>query len=133
MRKVIRMTKVTRVLKIHEFVEDLRSDRSDEELLEKHDLSWEQLGKVYARLFYGGFLGPADIYRRIDMRGERDASHIPAVRLNDDGSTYECSLCGFDSPFHFSQCPRCRELNLRRLYRRAPVIPISFPVQYGAY
>lgn len=117
-KKVMTFTKTTRLLKVAEVVEDMLADMSDEELLLKYGLSWNQLHKVYSKLFYGGFLSKDEMVRRIELRGGRDTSHIPLVEIEESGASYECMTCGFESTLHFSKCPRCKQINLRRLMRR---------------
>lgn len=133
MRKLLRVTKVTRVMKIADILRDVLSDLSDEDLLEKHDLSWRQLEKIYTKLFYGGYLSKAELARRVELRRGRDASHIPFVDLECSDMLYLCEICGYSSPLHFSTCPRCRQVNLRRLTRNSPrvVVPSSGPVHYA--
>jgi hypothetical protein len=118
MKKILRMTKVVRTVKVREILDDMLVDLSDEALLEKYHLNWEQLGKIYTKLFYGGFLSDVDLLTRIDLRQGKDASHIPLVQIDTYGTIYECLVCGYISFLHFSQCPRCRQINLRRLSRR---------------
>lgn len=118
MKRVMRATKITRVLRVKALVRDILSDMSDEELLAKHDLRWDQLEKVYHRLFHAGYLSREDMLRRIDLRAGQDASHIPYAELSSANSVYLCGICGFSSLEHFTRCPRCSEVNLRRLYRR---------------
>jgi len=115
MKKIVTVTKVTRVLKLVDILNDILSDMGDEELLAKYGLSWRQLEKVYSKLFYGGLLAKEDMIRRMELRCGRDASHIPFVEIEDMGRVYECEVCGFASPFHFTSCPKCRQVNLRRL------------------
>jgi rubrerythrin len=133
MKKVLKVTKVTRVLKIADILRDILSDMSDEEVLERHDLSWIQLEKIYSKLFYGGYLSKAELATRVQMRCGRDASHIPLVDLDCSEKVYLCEICGFTSPFHFSACPRCRQVNLRRLTRCSPNVTVSSkpPVHYA--
>ena len=133
MRKLLRVTKVTRVLKVADVLRDVLSDRSDEDILEKHDLTWRQLEKVYTKLFYGGYLSKAELARRVELRRGRDASHIPFVDLESSDMLYVCEICGFSSCLHFSSCPRCRQVNLRRLTRssRRVVVPSSSPMHYA--
>jgi len=123
MKRVLTVTKTTRVLKIKDILRDLLSDVSDEELLRKHNLRWEQLEKIYAKLFYSGYLGKDDLERRVDLRDGKDTTHIPFAEIEDSGTLYECTICGFVSPLHFSTCPRCREINLRRLTKR--IVPTA--------
>ena len=52
MKKIFRVTKTTRLLKIREILTDMFADVSDEALLEQYSLSWEQLGKIYSKLFF---------------------------------------------------------------------------------
>jgi hypothetical protein len=125
MRRVLTVTKTTRVLKVREILSDMLSDLPDEEIMEKHGLHWEQLEKIYAKLYYGGYLGKEDVTRRVELRRGKDAAHIPFAQIEDGGTLYECSVCGFISSLHFSTCPRCREVNLRRLTRRIPNSPAS--------
>jgi hypothetical protein len=112
------LVKVSRYIKVREILQDLKSNASDEDLLEKYELTWTQLGKVYARLFYGGFLSRDDLLARLEMRAGKDASHIPLVRIDEGRDVYSCAFCNFSSPFHFSTCPRCQGVNLRRLTKR---------------
>jgi hypothetical protein len=125
MKRVLTVTKTTRVLKIKDILRDLLSDMTDEELLLKHNLRWEQLEKIYAKLYYSGFLGKDDLERRVDLRAGKDTGHIPLAEIEDSGTLYECTICGFVSPLHFSTCPRCREINLRRLTRRISPQPAA--------
>ena len=120
MKKILRVTKTTRLVRIREILTDIFADVSDEALLEQYSLSWEQLGKIYSKLFYGGFLTAEDLERRIDIRVGKDASHIPLAEICGDKALYECMICGFVSHLHFSACPRCRQINLRRLAKRSP-------------
>ena len=53
-KKVVKVTKITRVLKVSEILGDILSDVTDEELLEKYGLGWKQLEKVYCKLFLRG-------------------------------------------------------------------------------
>ena len=118
MKKLFQVTKVTKMLKISEILTDLSSDMTDEDLLTKYQLSWKQLEKTYRKLFYGGYLTSADMIRRIVMRAGQDSSHIPFVEIDDAEAVYECEICGYTSIMHFSTCPRCHKVNLRRLTRR---------------
>jgi hypothetical protein len=118
-KKVVTFTKTTRLLKVAELVGDMLADVPDEALLRKYGLAWNQLHKVYSKLFYGGFLSKDEMVRRIELRGGRDTSHIPLVEIEESGTSYECMTCGFESTLHFSKCPRCKQINLRRLMRRA--------------
>jgi hypothetical protein len=120
MKKILRVTKTTRLVKIREILTDIFADVSDEALLEQYNLSWEQLGKIYSKLFYGGFLTAEDLEKRIDLRAGKDASYIPLADIYGDKDLYECLICGFISHLHFSECPRCRQINLRRLTKRSP-------------
>lgn len=120
MSKQLRITKVTRLIRIPEIVKDLRSDKSDEDLLAEYNLDWRQLTKIYSRLFFGGYLTEYDLIRRRQMRPGQEASHIPHVQTVDSEKFFECQACGFMSEYHFTECPECGELNLRRLTRRAP-------------
>ncbi len=121
MRIITIMTKVTRVLKVSDLVRDITSDATDEELMAKHNLDWRQLTKTYSRLYHGGFISQETLAYRVELRGGRDASHIPLADLGDTPRQYECRTCGFASASHFTNCPRCHEINLRRLSRRRPV------------
>ncbi len=134
MRKLLRVTKVTRVMKISDLLRDILTDLSDEDILEKHDLNWRQLEKIYTKLFYGGYLSKAELAGRVELRCGRDASHIPFVDLECSDMLYLCEICGYSSPFHFSSCPRCRQVNLRRLTRnsRRVVVPTNGPVYHAA-
>lgn len=118
MKRVLKVTKTTRVLKIKDMIGDLLSDVTDEEVLEKHNLRWDQLEKVYAKLYYSGYLCRDDLRRRASLRNGKDVGHIPLAEIDESGNVYECTVCGFASALHFSTCPRCREVNLRRLTKR---------------
>jgi hypothetical protein len=118
MKKRLIVTKTTRVLRVADILRDMHSNTSDEELLEKHSLSWSQLEKVYCKLFYGGYLGKDELMRRVELREGRNCSHIPLVDIHDADEVYLCEICGYISGLHFSLCPRCRQINLRRLSRR---------------
>ncbi len=119
MKKILRITKTTRLVKIREILADMFADVSDEKLLEQYDVSWEQLGKIYSKLFYGGFLTAEDLEKRIDLRPGKDTSHIPLADIYGDNHLYECTICGYVSHLHFSACPRCRQINLRKLCKRS--------------
>lgn len=123
-KKVVRMTKITKVIKVSEILSDMLRDRSDEELLEKYEIGWKQLEKIYGKLFYGGFLDKQDMRHRMELRNGRSSSHIPYVEIKASEAFYECLTCGFASSLHFSTCPRCRQVNLRRL-RRSSLPPTS--------
>ncbi|MEW6349143.1 MAG: hypothetical protein AB1646_08775 [Thermodesulfobacteriota bacterium] len=120
MRILTIMTKVTRVLKVSDLVRDITSDTTDEELMEKHSLDWKQLGKIYTRLYHGRYISQETLIYRLEMRGGRDASHIPLADLGETTRHYECRTCGFSSGSHFTNCPRCHEINVRRLTKRRP-------------
>jgi hypothetical protein len=118
MIRVVKVTKVKRVIKVSDILRDLLNDVSDESILVKYRLTWVQLEKIYAKLFHTGLLSKHEMETRIELRSGKDASHIPYADLADVGEVYECTICGFSSPRHFSACPRCRQINLRRLRRR---------------
>lgn len=118
-KKVVKVTKITKVLKVSEILGDILSDVTDEELLDKYGLGWNQLEKVYCKLFYGGFIGRDQLRRRTRLRAGKQTSHIPLAEFEDPGRVYECSICGYTSRLHFSACPRCRQINLRRLTRQS--------------
>lgn len=120
MRKVTTLTKTTRLFKIRVLVQDLRSDMTDEEIMVKHGLTRNMLAKVYARLFHQGYLDGEDLDTRLEMRGGNDSAHIPLVRMENHEVEYECYACGFTSDSHFSECPQCRRLNLRRMIECKP-------------
>ncbi len=120
MRKIIMIKKVSRLIPTDEILRDLNSDKTDEELLDRYQLTWPQLEKVYSRLFHGGYLSEDDLVRRLEMRSGKSASHIPFARMENSTRMYSCSFCGFDSPHHFSTCPRCSGVNLRRLRKKLP-------------
>ncbi len=84
MKKILRVTKTTRLVKIREILTDIFADVSDEKLTEEYSLSWEQLGKVYSKLFYAGFLTSEDLEKRIDLRSGKDSSHIPMAAIYGD-------------------------------------------------
>jgi ribosomal protein L40E len=115
MKKYLTVKKVTRVLRIADIVRDMLSDVTDEELLEKYSLDWTQLRKVYCKLFYGGVLTKEQLVRRVELRSGSDSSHIPLADIEEVDRVYTCEVCGFASPWHFSACPRCHQVNLRRL------------------
>ena len=119
MKKMLRITKITKIVKTREILNDILAEVSDEALLDKYSLCWEQLAKVYSKLFYGGLLTCEDLCRRIELRSGGNASHIPLAEIHGSVKVYECHTCGFTSHLHFSACPRCREINLRRLTKRA--------------
>ena len=125
MIRVVKVTKVKRVIKVSDILRDLLNDVSDETILRKYRLTWLQLEKIYAKLFHAGFLSKQEMETRIELRSGHDASHIPYADLGEAGEVYECSVCGFASSRHFSACPRCREVNLRRLQRRAPAVAVA--------
>lgn len=118
-KKMVTVTKITRMLKVADILGDMLSDVTDEELLEKYSLDWEQLQKVYSKLFYGGFLERRELRRRSRLRAGKPTSHIPLADFDDPGRVYECTICGYTSRLHFSECPRCRQINLRRLSRKS--------------
>jgi hypothetical protein len=118
MRKLLRISKVTRVFRLKELLNDVHSGVEDDDILDKYRITRKQLGRIYSKLFYGGHLTERDIVRRIAMRGGKDSSYIPYAEFQGSNQIYECLTCGFSSMLHFSACPRCQQLNLRRLSRR---------------
>lgn len=122
MKKVVTITKTTKLLRVRDVVQDLESNLSDEEILEKYGLTWGQLSKVYSKLYHRGYIDIEDLCRRREMRGSKGASHIPLVSLDDPEKMYTCIYCGFRSQAHFSTCPRCTGVNLRRLKKIAPAL-----------
>ncbi len=124
-KKLVKVTKVTKFIRVSEIMRDMFENRSDEELLEKYQIGWKQLGKVYGKLFYGGFMDEGDMRRRMELRGGRRSAHIPLVEINGSTMIYECVSCGFKSPLHFTACPKCRKVNLRRLRRSILPPPLS--------
>jgi hypothetical protein len=118
MIRVRTITKITRLIPLSDIIRDLKSDASDEEIMVKRKLSWGQLAKVYSKLFYGGAISREDLTRRFEMRRGKRSSHIPLVQMESSPVGYRCSICGFVSERHFSVCPECSGLNLRRLLRR---------------
>jgi len=118
MLKIVRVTKITRLIRLSEILADIKSDTTDEKIAEKYRLTWSQMARAYSKLFHEGFLAVEDLRRRLAMRSGKAASHIPLVQMDDSAARYECFFCGFVSPFHFSACPRCQALNLRRLWAR---------------
>lgn len=132
MKRRLVVTKTTRVLKVADLLSDMLSEMSDEELLGKHSLTWKQLEKVYSKLFYGGFLGKDELMRRVELRDGRSCSHIPLVDIYEAGEAYQCEVCGYISGLHFSLCPRCRQVNLRRLSRRFLDANMGYHGQSGA-
>ncbi len=131
MKKIMTMTKIVRTFKVREILRDMLTDMTDEALLRKHALSWKQLGKIYTKLFYGGYLSDKDLLARIELRRGKDASHIPLVQIDSAGTAYECLVCGYISASHFSQCPRCSQINLRRLTRR--IAAANYAAQSATY
>ena len=119
MKKILRVTKTTRLVKIREILADMFADVSDENLMKQYDLSWDQLGKIYCKLFYGGFLTTEDLEKRIELRSGQDASHIPLADIYGDNHMYQRTICGYISHLHFSACPRCHQINLRKLSKRS--------------
>lgn len=117
MKKIVRMTKVKRLINIPKIVSDIRSEISDEEIMDTYGLNTDQLTKVYSRLFHGGHLSARDLARRVEMRNGEDAGHIPLANMVNSTHEYACANCGFESPAHFTTCPRCGLTNLRRLSR----------------
>jgi len=124
MKKLLRVTKVTRLLKIADILRDMLDDLSDEDLLDKYKLSWKQMQKIYSKLYYGGYLTQNALIRRMELRAGKDASHIPFAEIHGSNTVYQCEICGFSSSRHFSACPRCRQVNLRRLKRRVHSVPV---------
>ncbi len=132
MRKLVKVTKTSRVFKVAEILKDVLTEATDEELLEKYRINFKQLEKIYCRLFYGGFLTKDDMIRRIELRHGKDACHIPFAELPDSTATYECAICGFASSQHFTTCPRCRQLNLRRLTKSSRTYPYAARPVYAS-
>jgi hypothetical protein len=122
-KKLIHVTKIKKLIKVYDVLNDINNDISDEELLEKYALNWKQLEKVYRKLFHGKFLTEAQMQRRIELRSGRGTSHIAFADIHETGRVYECGACNFHSVRHFSTCPRCHSVNLRRLplQRRRPI------------
>jgi len=130
MKKIVTVTKTTIVIRVSEILADILCSLSDEEILLKYQLTWKQLEKVYAKLFHGGYLSRDEMATRVALRSGRDASHIPFADFADTATIYECTICGYTSGRHFSECPRCRQVNLRRLRKRAPA---AAPPRIPAY
>lgn len=108
-------------MKARDVMQDLKSDISDEALLEKYDITWLQLTIIYSKLFHRGFLSLDDLRRRLALRVGKSTSHIPIVEIHEEFPEYECWSCGFSSHFHFTVCPECHAVNLRRLTSRSIV------------
>lgn len=102
-----------------DFLEHLEVDTSDEELIQKYNISWQQLSQIYSKLLHRGLLSLDDLRRRLALRVGKSASHIPIVEIQEEFPEYQCSFCGFTSLFHFTACPECHAVNLRRLTRRS--------------
>lgn len=102
-----------------DFLFDLAIDTSDEELIEKYGITLQQLTIVYSKLLHRGLLSLDGLRRRVLLRVGKSASHIPIVEINEEIPEYQCAFCGFLSMFHFSVCPECRGVNLRRLTKRS--------------
>ncbi len=121
------ITKTVKLINVNRILHDLKSEAADEDLMEKYHLSLKQLEKVYIKLYYGGHLSRSDMRKRIRMRLGKRNFHIPFAEMsNEDG--FLCSKCGYISHLHFSKCPRCEQLNVRRLTsvsQRHDHIPIS--------
>ena len=132
-KKVVTFTKTTRLLKVSEVLDDMLAGVQDEELLHKYCLTWKQLHKVYSKLFYGGYLSKMEMVWRIELRSGGDASHIPVADIEESRDSYECLTCGFSSSLHFSECPRCRQINLRRLVRVRRIFPPAATGNYAAH
>ncbi len=120
MRKIIRIRKVCRLIPTAEILRDLNANMTDEELLQRYQITWLQLEKIYSRLLHGGYLSEDDLVHRLEMRSGMAAAHIPVARLENGSRRYHCSFCGFASAHHFSACPRCNGVNLRRLRKKNP-------------
>jgi hypothetical protein len=118
MIRVVRVTKVKRIIKVSDILRDLLNDVSDESVLAKYRLTWLQLEKIYAKLFHAGLLSKQEMETRIELRSGKNASHIPYADVAGVAEMYECTICGFSSSRHFSACPRCHQVNLRRLRRK---------------
>jgi lipopolysaccharide biosynthesis regulator YciM len=102
---------------LDEILADIKSNLADEQLLQKYRLSWPQLTKVYSRLLHFGHITQDDLARRLTMRSGQDGSHIPVAHIDPPEKNYRCNECDFRSRAHFSACPRCNSVNLRRLTR----------------
>jgi len=124
-KKIVTLTKTTRLIKVADVLGDILSGVPDEELLLKYSLNWKQLNKVYSKLYYGGYVSEEEMALRIEMRSNGDVSHIPAVNVEHSRGFYECKTCGFSSVFHFSECPNCKQINLRRLRVRNGRFPVT--------
>jgi len=102
-----------------DFMLDLQSDTPDEELIEKYSITWRQLSTIYSKLLHRGLLSLDDLRRRLALRVGKSTSHIPIVEIHEEFPEYQCAFCGFVSLFHFTACPECHAVNLRRLTRRS--------------
>jgi len=112
----------TRVrIKTTDFLNDLKADSSDEELIDKYRITWRQLSQIYSKLLHRGLISLDDLRRRLALRVGRSTSHIPIVEIKEEFPEYQCAFCGFASLFHFTACPECRSVNLRRLTKRSIV------------
>ena len=80
MKKLLRITKTTRVFRLKEMLNDIRSGVADEDILGKYRISHKQLGRIYSKLFYEGHLTKRDIVRRVGMRAGKDSSGHPVTR-----------------------------------------------------
>ena len=118
MKKKLQITKTTKLIRISEIVRDIKSSTSDEDLLDKYQITWKQLNSIYCKLFYGGQISREDLMKRVEMRDGARVSHIPLVWIDDPATIYKCGVCGYESGSHFSECPRCHQFNLRKLHRR---------------
>ncbi len=107
--------KIKIVIKVSEIVGDMLSGVSDEDILQKYGLTWTLLRKVYIKLYYNRHISSGQLETRLMMRNGADASHIPFVQIEEQDRLYECAECGYVSEIHFSSCPQCYQINLRRL------------------
>jgi lipopolysaccharide biosynthesis regulator YciM len=112
---VTKIVKKKKRIKLNSILNDILTSRPDEEILEKYQLTKLQLSKVYSRLYQLGLLSEEDLERRIELRGASDISHIPLAQLPPTMDHFTCESCGYLSRRHFTQCPECSAINLRKI------------------
>lgn len=115
MSSYTKVIKVKKRIKLKSILQDLLSDMTDERIMISYDLNKLQLSKVYSRLYHLGLLSEEDLERRIDLRGAKDISHIPLAAFPITTDHYYCEMCGFVSRRHFTKCPDCQAINLRKI------------------
>jgi Fe2+ or Zn2+ uptake regulation protein len=112
---VIKIIKKKKRIKLNSILRDILSEMSDEQILEAYQINKLQLSKVYSRLYQLGLLSEEDLEKRIELRGARDISHIPLAQFPPTMDHFVCEDCGYVSRRHFTQCPECSAINLRKI------------------